>query len=75
MGTTLYGMKNSQKVTLEMMKLHGLAVTKNIKKSITVIDMPYNTYNTKLQAQKNALELIKYTKSKMLKLEINKKEI
>ncbi len=75
LGTTLYGMKNSRKVTLEMMKLHGLAVTKNVKKSITVIDMPYNTYNTKLQAHKNALELIKYTKSKMLKLEINKKNL
>ena len=49
LGTTLYGMKNSRKVTLDMMKLHGSAVTKRVNKSITIIDMPYNTYNNNKQ--------------------------
>ena len=71
LGTTLYGMENSQGVTLEMMKAHGLAVTKNVKKSITMIDMPYKTYANNKQALKNASELIEYTNAKLLKLEIN----
>tara|TARA_B100002052_G_C15528724_1_gene439471 strand:- start:90 stop:638 length:549 start_codon:yes stop_codon:yes gene_type:complete len=37
--------------------------------------MPYNTYRNKLQALKNARDLIKYSKAKMLKLEINKKNL
>ena len=72
LGTTLYGMKNSQSVTLNMMKIHGLAVTNNINKSITVIDMPYKTYENKLQALKNARNLLNFTKAKMIKLEINR---
>ncbi len=75
LGTTLYGMKNSQKVTLDMMKLHGLTVTKNIKKSITIIDMPFKTYESKKQALKNARELLKFTKANILKLEINKNNL
>ncbi len=75
LGTTLYGMKNVRGVTLDMMKVHGLAVTKNIDKSITVIDMPYKTYENKSEALKNAKELIKYTNAKMLKIEINKKNL
>ena len=72
LGTTLYGMKNSQSVTLNMMKIHGLAVTNNVNKSITVIDMPYKTYENKLQALKNARNLLNFTKAKMIKLEINR---
>jgi Ketopantoate hydroxymethyltransferase len=34
LGSTLYGMSNTQGVTLEMMKIHGNIVTKNINKSI-----------------------------------------
>ena len=67
-GTTLYGMHNTQGVTLEMMKNHGLAVTKNIKKSITVIDMPYKSYENKKDAFKNAKDLIKYTKANYIKI-------
>ena len=75
LGTTLYGMKNSQSVTLNMMKIHGLAVTNNVNKSITVIDMPYKTYENKLQALKNARNLLNFTKAKMIKLEINRRNL
>ena len=75
LGTTLYGMKNSQSVTLNMMKIHGLAVTNNVNKSITVIDMPYKTYENKLQALKNAKTLLNFTKAKMIKLEINRSNL
>ena len=75
LSTTLYGMKNSRSVTLDMMKLHGLAVTKNIKKSITIIDMPYKTYTNKYNAYKNCKELLNYTKANILKLEINNNKL
>ncbi len=75
LGSTLYGMKNTQGVTLDMMKLHGQAVVKNVKKSITIIDMPYKTYSNKKQALKNAKDLINFTKAEMLKLEINVKNL
>ncbi len=75
LGSTLYGMKNSRNVTIQMMKMHGLAVTKNIKKSITVIDMPYKTYDNTNQALRNAKNLLKYTKAKILKLEVNKNNL
>ncbi len=75
LGTTLYNMKNTQSVTLEMMKMHGKVVTTNVKKSITIIDMPYKSYKNKLMALKNARELLNYSKANILKLEINKKNI
>ena len=75
LGNTLYGMKNSRGVTLDMMKAHGLAVTKNVNKSFTVLDMPYKSYMTKLAAYKNAKNLLKFTKANMLKLEINKNNL
>ena len=39
-GSTLYGMNNTQGVTMDMMKNHGVAVNKEIKKSLKVLDMP-----------------------------------
>ena len=75
LGTTLYDMKNTQNVSLTMMKAHGKAVIKNVKKSLTMIDMPYNTYKNKDQALKNAHDLLRYTKANMIKLEINEKKL
>ncbi len=74
-GTTLYGMKNTQMVTLDMMQAHGVAVVKNINESISVIDMPYKTYTTNKLAYKNASLLLKKTKAKMLKIEVTKKNL
>ncbi len=71
LGSTLYGMKNTRGVTIEMMQMHGKAVSKNISKSIVMIDMPYKSYTTKFKAFTNARKLLKYTKAKIVKLEIN----
>ncbi len=68
-GTTLYGMKNTRGVTFEMMKSHGKAVVINTKLSMTIIDMPYNTYRNKKEALKNALEIISFTKADFIKIE------
>ena len=75
LGSTLYGMKNTQGVTMEMMKNHGAAVNKIIKKSLKVLDMPYKTYENKVDAYKNAKILLNYCKPDLLKLEINKKKL
>ena len=75
LGSTLYGMKNTQGVTLEMIKIHGRVVAKNVKKSIVILDMPYKSYSNKKEALENARELIDFTKAKTLKLEIQKKNI
>ena len=63
LGTTLYGMRNTQSVSLSMMKAHGKAVIKNVKKSFTMIDMPYNTYKNKKPGFKKCTGFIKVYKS------------
>ena len=75
LGTVIYGMKNTQSVTLEMMMLHGKAVVDSSKKALTVIDMPFNTYNNKKNALKNAKKIINYTKCQCIKLEVNFKNL
>ena len=75
LGSTLYGMKNTQGVTMDMMKNHGIAVNKVIKKSIKVLDMPYKSYENKIDAFKNAKILLNYCKPDLLKLEIDKKKL
>ena len=74
-GSTLYGMNNTQGVTMDMMKNHGSAVNKVIKKSLKVLDMPYKTYDNKIDAYKNAKILLNHCKPDLLKIEINKKKL
>ena len=74
-GSTLYGMDNTQGVTMDMMKNHGAAVNKTIKKSLKVLDMPYKTYDNKIDAYKNAKILLNHCKPDLLKIEINKKKL
>ena len=71
-GTALYGMKNTRGITIEMMKNHGKTVVKNTKNSMTIIDMPYNTYRNKNEALKNALDIF-LQKQILLKLKQIKK--
>ncbi len=75
LGTTLYGMKNTRSVNLEMMKNHGKAVVSNTKKSMTIIDMPYKTYRNKKEALKNAVDILNYTKADFIKIETNNKNV
>jgi len=75
LGSTLYGMKNTQGVTMDMMKNHGAAVNKEIKKSLKVIDMPYKTYDNKIDAYRNAKLLLNHCKPDLLKIEISEKKL
>ena len=74
-GTVFYGMKNTQSVTLEMMKMHAKAVTLSSKNAFTIVDMPYKTYSTKKEALKNAVELLQYTKCQSVKLETDESTV
>ena len=75
LGTTLYGMKNTRSVNIEMMKNHGKAVVTNTKKSMTIIDMPYKTYRNKKEALKNALDILNHTKADFIKIETDNKNV
>ena len=75
LGTTVYGMKNTRGVTIDMMKNHGRAVVKNTKFSMTIVDMPYNTYRNKKEALNNANILINFTKANFVKIETDNKNV
>ena len=60
---------------MDMMKNHGAAVNKTIKKSLKVLDMPYKTYDNKIDAYKNAKILLNHCKPDLLKIEISKKKL
>ncbi len=75
LGSTLYGMNNTQGVTMDMMKNHGAAVNKEIKKSLKVLDMPYKTYDNKTDAYKNAKILLNHCNPDLLKIEISEKKL
>ena len=72
-GTVLYDLGSTREVNIEMMIRHGKAVVKNINKAITVIDMPYGTYeNDKFLAYENA-KIVTETGADAVKLEGGKK--
>ena len=75
LGNAVYGMKNTQSVTLDMMRNHGKAVFQSSKKALTIIDMPYNTYQNPKRALNNAKNLLEYTKCQLVKLEIDNKMV
>ena len=60
---------------MDMMKNHGAAVNKTIKKSLKVLDMPYKTYDNKIDAYKNAKILLNHCKPDLLKIEISEKKL
>ena len=52
-----------------MMIEHSKSARQGIKKSLMVVDMPYNTYRNKKEALLNAKKIIKFTKADAVKLE------
>ena len=73
LGSVLYSYNTTKKVTLNMMIEHSKSVRQGVKKSLMVVDMPYNSYNGKSEALKNAKKIIKYSKADAVKLEGGKK--
>ena len=75
LGSVLYNFNTTRKVTLTNMLDHSKSVKMGIKKSLMVVDMPFNTYSSKNIALKNAKKIIKDTKCDAVKLEGGKKII
>ncbi len=73
LGSVLYNYKTTRKVTLNMMIEHSKSVRLGISKSLMIVDMPYNTYRTKSEANKNCKKVMKETKCDGVKLEGGKK--
>ena len=75
LGSVLYNYKSTRSVSLTEMINHSKSVRLAVKKSLMVVDMPYNTYNSNNSALKNAKKIIKDTKCDAVKLEGGKKII
>ena len=75
LGSVLYSFNTTKKVKLDMMIEHSKSVRQGVKKSLMVVDMPYNTYKNKREALLNAKKIIKLTKADAVKLEGGKKII
>ena len=73
LGSVLYNFNTTRKVTIKNMIDHSKSVRLGVKKSLMVVDMPFNTYDSKTKALKNAKKIIKETKCDAVKLEGGKK--
>ena len=73
LGSVLYNYKSTREVSLDTMIEHSKSVRMGIKKSLMVVDMPYNTYRNPKEALKNAKKIILSTKCDAVKLEGGKK--
>ena len=58
LGSVLYNYDTTRKVSLKTMIEHSKSVKKGIKKSLMVVDMPYQTYKNPKEALKNAKKII-----------------
>ena len=75
LGSVLYSYKSTKEVTLDIMINHSKSVRLGVKKSLMVVDMPYNTYRNPKDALKNVKLVMKKTKCDAVKLEGGKKII
>ena len=73
LGSVLYNYKSTKNVSLKTMIEHSKSVRLGVKKSLMVVDMPYNTYRNPKEALKNAKIMINKTKCDAVKLEGGKK--
>lgn len=71
LGMTIYGMKGTTDVSLEMMINHGLAVTRAASKSLVVVDLPCGSYeNSPNQALESAKKVVAQTNCDAIKIEV-----
>ena len=75
LGSVLYNYKSTKQVTLKTMIEHSKSVRMGVKKSLMIVDMPYNTYRNSKQALKNAKQVMLKTKCDGVKLEGGEKII
>ena len=69
LGSVVYNYTTTRNVTFNMMLEHTKSVRAGIKKSLLVIDLPYNTYRNKTEALKNSRIAVNQTKCDAVKIE------
>ena len=70
LGMVLHGLPSTIGVTMEMMCLHGRAVTRGLSRAMAVIDMPFGSYEESPEmALRNAIRLMQETGAPAVKLE------
>ena len=69
LASVLYNYNTTRKVNLNNMIEHSKSVRMGVKKSLMVVDMPYQSYNNKIECLKNVKKVIKKTKCEAIKLE------
>ena len=70
LGMVMYGFETTLPVPLELMIMHGRAVTRGAKHALVVVDMPFGTYEeSPAQAFRNAARVMKETECGAIKLE------
>ena len=60
LGSVLYNYKSTKEVSLDTMINHSKSVRLGVKKTLMVVDMPYNTYRNNKEALRNAKLVINY---------------
>jgi 3-methyl-2-oxobutanoate hydroxymethyltransferase len=73
LGSVLYNYKSTRQVSFNSMIEHSKSVKLGVKKSLMVVDMPFNTYRNSKEALKNAKIIMSKTKCDAVKLEGGKK--
>lgn len=70
LGMVVYGLSSTLPVTLEMMIAHGAAVVRGAPEAVTVVDLPFASYQeSREQAFRNAARVMQETGCAAVKLE------
>ena len=70
LGMVMHGFETTLPVPLELMIMHGRAVTRGAKHALVVVDMPFGSYEeSPAQAFRNAARVIKETECGAVKIE------
>jgi 3-methyl-2-oxobutanoate hydroxymethyltransferase len=70
LGMVMHGYETTLPVPLELMIMHGRAVTRGAKRALVVVDMPFGSYEeSPAQAFRNAARMIKETECGAIKIE------
>lgn len=70
LGMVLHGLPSTLGVTIEMMILHGKAVSRGLERACMVVDMPFGSYEESPdQAMRNAARVMAETGCQAIKLE------
>ena len=68
LGQVIKGEKTTHGVTIDEIAYHARCVRSGLKTSILMVDLPINSYNTKLKAYKNSDKFISSRLADIIKL-------